>query len=414
LTADERFDVGLFFATDGDPNGDGALLGVCDPNIITALDGGSPQLGSANFINIDQIPVRGVIPQPGDICGDINATHNPQIVTVKVENAACVDSDGDGNVNLPNCTSWRTSGQNDVCDSASFVSASTFDSYPGAPSKCNCDIGFNIPVFVETGTIAVTKSVTANEDATLPANSLPEPGGEFTYQVQTVNTATQTDVTLDRICDDRYGLIVKTAAAPACPVGSIGSINSTTCTVTQLLQADDGVAGGVDTYTCTFKANATSNVPLDVTDTVTVFGHDENNAPVSATASAVVHITDVAPTAEVIKAKDSIVCATVRYKVQVNNLDTVEELTLSKLEDNTFGSLTSVHDDVVATTCVVPQTLQASDGNTTAPEDDTYNCTFDAKFCGSEHKDKVTGTLNDNDNNEITPVSNEVTVTPTP
>src|SRR5207247_3796700 len=36
-TASTRYDIGLYFATDGDPNGDGARTGVCSANIITPL-----------------------------------------------------------------------------------------------------------------------------------------------------------------------------------------------------------------------------------------------------------------------------------------------------------------------------------------------------------------------------------------
>ena len=55
-TASTRYDIGLYFATDGDPNGDGARTGVCSANIITPLhtDTASPgivTLGSADGVN---------------------------------------------------------------------------------------------------------------------------------------------------------------------------------------------------------------------------------------------------------------------------------------------------------------------------------------------------------------------------
>ena len=376
LTAQTRYDIGLYFATDGDPNHNGATTGTCDANVILPpfTDPNIPGVtfGSANFVQLDS---------GGDTCGEIDATHNPQVVTVKVDNALCVDSDGDGNVNLPNCTSWRTSGQNALC-------TSSFDAFPGSPSKCNCDIGFNVPIFVETGTIEVTKDVTDPANATRD-----EPGGQFTYTVTVENTATVTSVTLDKICDDKYGTIAN-ATGTACPAGTVGSIDSTTCTVPQPL------AHGAS-YSCTFKATFTANGPTSLTDTVTVSGLDENNKPVSDSDSAQVFIADVAPNASVVKSFDSLRCATVRYGVRVNNLDPAESLNLSVLTDDTFGSITSVHGDVVATTCAVPQTI-AVGGN--------YPCTFDAQFCASSHTDKVTGTLNDNDGNTVSRDSNELTV----
>lgn len=103
-TATARYDIGLYFATDGDLNKDGALSGTCDVNIITPKDP-LTGLGSANFVQLDPAP---------DLCGDINTANNPQIVTVRVDNVMCQDSDGDGFLNLPNCTSWRQTGANDA------------------------------------------------------------------------------------------------------------------------------------------------------------------------------------------------------------------------------------------------------------------------------------------------------------
>lgn len=377
LTAQTRYDIGLYFATDGDPNHNGALTGQCDGNIITsqAIDPAPPMsvmLGSPNFVQYDAAP---------DKCGDIDSGHNPQVVTVRVDNVSCVDTDGDGKLNLPNCTSWRTSGQNELCQSS-------FDAFPGAPSKCNCDPNFNIPIFVETGTIDVTKTVTDPANATLP-----EPGGQFTYQITVDNTATVTSITLDKICDDKFGQIVKTAAADACPAGSIGTIDSTDCVVPTTLAAGAS-------YSCSFKASAFGD-PQDITDTITVFGHDQNDKPVQDTATAQVHIADAPPVAEVIKSFDSLLCSIVRYGVQVNNKATAESLTLSTLNDSVFGDITTVQDNIVATTCAVPQTIAQSG---------TYNCTFDAKFCGASHTDTITGMMNDNENNSITQVSNTVIV----
>src|SRR5262245_50859523 len=57
-TATSRYDIGLYFATDGDPNHDGAKTDVCSSNIITPphTDPAAPQLvtlGSASVANLD-------------------------------------------------------------------------------------------------------------------------------------------------------------------------------------------------------------------------------------------------------------------------------------------------------------------------------------------------------------------------
>jgi len=369
LNSQARYDIGLYFATDGDPNHDGALSGTCGANIISPF---SNRLGSPNFINLDPSP---------DICGDIDSSHNPQIVTVRVDNVLCEDIDGNGQLDLSACTSWRQTGANQVCKGP-------LDAYPGSPSKCNCNMGFNVPIFVDTGNIEVTKDASPT--------SLPEPGGQFTYNVTVTNNGQFTSRTIDSICDDLYGLVAKVASAPDCPAGAIGTIDETDCVV-----PNDLAAG--DSYLCSFKAKLNGE-PQTKTDTVTVNGHDTNNLTntFNIKASAQVAITDLSPTAQVIKSLNSLQCAIVRYGVRVNNTDPVDELTLTDLTDSGFGNITAVHDDVVAKTCSVPQTI-AVGGH--------YTCTFDAKFCGSSHINKVTGTLNDNDGGDsLYQDSNELTV----
>ena len=390
--ATSRYDIGLWFATDGDPNHDGARSGTCSVNDITDLHtdpAGTVQLGSAFAANLD-----------GDACRDINTANgwgppNGRVVTVRVDNVSCVDTDNDGKLNLPNCTSWsqNTGG---VCNVPN-------DTVPGSPSKCSCDITFNLPILVETGTIQVTKDAS-------PA-SLPEPGGEFTFTVGVKNTSSFTNLTVNRICDDQYGTIVKTAAAAPCAAGSLGSITGTTCSVPQTLSPGDNTTPDPpgSTYSCTFTANVTGE-PRTVTDVVTVSGLDANNKPVSGSDSAQAIISNVPPTATVVKSLVDLACADVNYRVRVNNTDTAESLTLTALNDNGFGDITKVQGNVLATTCGVaapngPGTLPA-----TIAANGSYECDFRAHFCGGSHTDTVTGTLNDNDGGTINPASNSLQV----
>jgi hypothetical protein len=88
-------------------------------------------------------------------------------------------------------------------------------------------------------------------------------------------------------------------------------------------------------------------------------------------------------------------CATVRYSVNVKNTSGVDEtLTLSALNDTAsdFGSLTSVHGNILGTTCGVATgspglgTLSGSTGggslSTTLAPNAAYQCYFDGQFCG--------------------------------
>jgi hypothetical protein len=381
LGAQARYDIGLYFATDGDPNHNGAISGICSSDIITPANN-----ISNNFIQLDKQP---------DICGDITAAKNPQIIRSQVDNVLCQDTDGDGKLNLPNCTSWRQPGSNDLCDAKS-------DAFPGSPSKCNCDIAFNIPVIVENGSITVTKDATP-VSLPQPGGQLGDPAGEFTFNVSVHNDAQFTSVTINKICDDRHGTVVA-IAGETCPAGSGFPINSTTCVVPQTLAPQA-------TYSCSFKADEFSVVAVNnITDVVTFSGVDSHNNPVSASDPASVAITDVPPAAMVTKAFDKINCANVTYNVDVNNTSPADVLTLTSLIDNSFGDITVAlgnipfnQTGVTATTCSVPQQI-AIGGH--------YLCTFDANFCGSSHTNIVTATLHDPDGNVISPESNSVTVTP--
>lgn len=155
-TAKSRYDVGLYFAIDGDPNSDGASSGVCNANIIRGrhLDPAFPNaviLGAAAAANLD-----------GNSCGDVSSNAGwrnigGKVVTVRVDHTLCHDSDGDGMINLPYCTSWsQTPGG--ACNSPENAA-------PSSAANCNCDISFNIPIFVNPDTIPVTKDFTPDSTA---------------------------------------------------------------------------------------------------------------------------------------------------------------------------------------------------------------------------------------------------------
>ena len=245
LTAQARHDIGLYFATDADPNSDGALTGICDANLVLAQynDQKIPGVtfGSDDFVNLDPFLTPASKAEPNDICGDIDAVHNPQVVTVLVENASCTDTDGDGFVNLPNCTSWRQPGSNETCDEVS-------DAFPGSPSKCNCDIAFNIPVLVETPTGSLTKQATK---------------AVVIYSVTVFNDGTHFALTLNSLVDDQVG-----------GDGNITSVHdnvvATTCATPQNIATSSS-------YACTFAVQIDSpGSDAAITDTVSASGVSTN------------------------------------------------------------------------------------------------------------------------------------------
>ena len=147
-TAKASHDIGLYFATDGDLNRESAKSGTCAANIIKDrhLDPVFPHaimLGADVAANLD-----------GNDCRDITAAYGwrnigGKVVTLRVDDALCMDSDGDGKVNLPNCTSWSLTARGQ-CSLPKHAVASS-------PTTCNCDIAFNLPVLAIPANNQVTK-----------------------------------------------------------------------------------------------------------------------------------------------------------------------------------------------------------------------------------------------------------------
>ncbi len=364
LTAQARYDIGIYFGVDGDPNGDGALSGTCK---LTTLD----NTNSTNFINLDPTLTPASKAQPNDVCGDIDSAHNPQLLHLTLT-AAC-EPGPDGKLKLPNCTSWRESGANETCDEAS-------DAFPGAPSKCNCEPGFEVDIFVETATIEVTKTAT-----TL---TVPETGGNVTYSVAVKNLAQQASLTLDTLTDNLYGDVTTT--------GHDG-ITATTCTLATIVAQE--------TYSCSFTVSVPAgDKGQTIVDTVTACGTDSfQHTDLCDDDDATVTYADVEEAPELTKTVSALNCAIeATYQVVVTNKSSQDTLTLNSLNDNKFGVITSTHvagsgfEQVTETDCSVPKTINPS-GN--------YSCSFKGiiNSCSLSHSNTVTGGATDDDGASYSP-----------
>jgi hypothetical protein len=169
VTANERYDAAFFFNIAGgtdarNPNG------TCSQSVLT--NGVAPALG------LDK-----------DTCGDLNAGTYTNI-TFTIPNVLCQDSDGDGFLNLPNCTSWH-SNAGTVC---SVTAAGISGAAPETKSKCNCDDTFQVPVSVESPTGAVLKKATE---------------AIVTYEIKVKNNSSTRTVKINSLIDDQYGDITK-------------------------------------------------------------------------------------------------------------------------------------------------------------------------------------------------------------
>jgi hypothetical protein len=379
LTAQARYDIGLYFATDGDAAHDGARAGQCSVSKITAAS------NTSNFINLDNPGA-----QPTDSCGDIDDAHNPQVVTLTLS-AACAEgalffnpttgkcqatSPGPGAAKcmaLPNCTSWRQTGANGVCDSP-------LDAFPGTKSKCNCDDAFGIPVIVEQATLAVVK--------TAYPTSVTETGHDVTYTVQVTNNAQFVSVTISSIIDDLYGDLSSDATNTL--------IKNSTC---------DSMVGSVlapgGSKSCQFDAFVSGNTGDEVTDTVEVCGDDTGNHHICGDDFAVVDITDVAAAPTILKSASNLSSLTVdvEFTVTVTNNSDLDTLTVNSLNDDKFGDITTTHgagggfEQVVSTDC---NTLIGAANKIAVSSN--KSCKFVGRILATGlHENVVTGSATDSD-----------------
>jgi cysteine-rich repeat protein len=343
LTAQARHDVGIYFATDA---GD-ALNGSC---LVDTL----PFQPDLPFLDLD-----GTGDDPGgviqDTCGDIDESHNPIFSDISGITVTCVDKNGDGKLDLPNCLSWRQPGANDLC-------TSPLDAYPGAPSKCRCGSVSIIDIAVPPGAVRVTK--------TASPSSVNEPGAPVTFQVLLENPSTAV-LTIDTLVDNIYGDLD----------------GQGTCSVPQTI-----FPGG--SYTCSFTVMVTGVGGGVETDIVTASGSDQNQNPVSDSDDASVAIVDIPSQIQVVKtASPDFVTepgGPVVFSFTIQNLSVVDTVAIESLIDSIYGDLDGQG------TCSVPQML-APGGS--------YSCSFGAVVSGSvgdSETNVVTASGTDDDGHPVT------------
>jgi len=485
-TATNRENIGFYMRTDGiTPTGatcsasdpahcnSAEFPGTCADNIVSPLHlagtnttctAGSPGcLGSSLYH--ENAPSNGET--AGDTCGDTtSADGNNQFITVAVNNITCPPVGS--TFLLPNCTTWWQPTNNVPLCISDPNTGWPFNpaAQAGTTSKCNCS-ALTIPITPISYSITVTKTPT-------PLSQV-EPGGDFNYDVGMTNTTTTNgpfgNVIIDQVCDNKYGNIATTGACSggsntgnsctssatctgggtcvlpsACPAGSQCSAPNntpgTTCATNISCSVPHTVASGgsVDPL-CTFTGSFTPGTEGSLTDRVTVsgFGNTGQAIPPAVTNfhDAAVTVSEAPATATVTKSLDTHACAIARYKVEVQNTSgtsTDESESLTALADSPYGSITTVHGNVLGTTCGVATnaaglgTLSGSSGagtlSATLAPGDKYTCEFDGEFCatlgthgactsGLEQMDTVTASLSD-DNGEGNPVtvtgSNQLTV----
>ena len=472
-----RSNIGIYFGT----GQNSALSGTCTNQILAPLHPcafvngvSTAQCGDINYSEKDQ-SING---EPGTqatqaSCGDTASGDSSQqfgagthAATLDVDNVTCPAASstcpaGSG-INgpclvLPECTSWyQPSNGMPVCESPApdypWVSAAI----PGSPSKCTCGVLY-VPVIPVTVAPKVAKACNTSTTNTPPAFDFSgntgaatpnncdagAEGSTVTYTVGIKSTATLAgnNTVVDQVCDDKYGTIYSAFSPSTCPKGAT-NLDGTATNVSCPPGGAGGIAPGA-TATCTFTAAVGENL-AGLTDTVSASGHSslDSNATFTNIQSNSVTVTssDALSTATTTKSVDSLAagCATVRYAVAVHNSSGADEaLTLSALQDNSFGDITKVtptNTSVLGTTCGVATgagTLSGSAGAgalpaTLAVGGTDYSCKFDAQICGNlttinlpnppggtclglQHQNKVTPTLAGDEGEAVTNTGNTIT-----
>jgi Domain of unknown function DUF11 len=401
LTAQTRYDVGFYIASDDDSNNDGALTGQCT---ATASLAGN----TSNFVNLDAAP---------DVCGEVDAAHDPLLVTAQVT-APCVAGPS-GTLQLDWATTWRQPGDNQVCRSAA-------DAFPGAPSKCNKGV-LDVPIIPSPPDIKVEKVAS-------PTSVNENTGGSVTYSVTVLNESDIRAVTLTSLTDDRYGNITATSSSitattcvpdldPAtCQIGgSIAPGASCSCTFTATVPPGDFVADA----TCSdVSGQLDQPTPADLVgcfrDVLTAEGVDALGQETDDSEDASVKYLNVVSPVTLTKTASNTQCVIdATYVVVVTNGSTFEALTLNTLVDDVYGSITTTHGLVADPSCTgaggVCQEVRSTTCGQAPPNGagtlpfviaplGNYTCSFVGRInnCNTTVHDTVTGVAVDADGDSFT------------
>ena len=176
-TSSERYDVGVFVATDGgNPN---TLGGVCYNDFLHPVSADIVEPynedvditgGFGPFYNAE------VEEDSGDSCGDIEQGTSTFLVMDEIS-IVCQDSNNDGTADVGSCTVWANSASAGTTNKPSCIDET--DTTAETTAKCTCDY---VPI----------SGLTTLESATITVNKVLSPGtdsGKFNLQI---DGATQT------------------------------------------------------------------------------------------------------------------------------------------------------------------------------------------------------------------------------
>jgi len=242
----DRYDIGVYSAADG---GD-AYFGACYVDILPFTP--SP------LYDADGSP---------DVCGDVDVPGGGDDLTGYVFQTltlSCEDEDEDGLLDFGTCFSWRTKGNNELCEGPDDV-------YPGTPSKCFCE-RVNIPVPVP-GQIIVDKVTDPSGDLT--SFDFTITGGPDSVDLPFSLTDAATPYESEHLYEGTYQVLEtvpplwEVSASCTNDEGTSDTSDDTTFLYTN---GDDIILGSAEIITCTFTDTYVGEPQLEVVKTVTTSG----------------------------------------------------------------------------------------------------------------------------------------------
>ena len=297
-----------------------------------------------------------------------NTSANDSVTITSLSDDVYGNLDGKGTCDVP---FTLAPGASYDCSFSGAVSGNAGSSHTDVVTASGSDDDGNPVSDEDDATVTITdqgSSIVVTKSAT--PTSLPEPGGNATFDVTIQNTSAVDSVTISSLTDDVYGDLD----------------GKGTCDVPQT------IAAGAS-YSCSFSGAVAGNAGSSHTDVVTASGTDDDGNPVSDDDDATVRITDVGSSILVTKSATPTSLpepgGNATFDVTVKNTSAVDSVTISSLTDDVYGDLDGKG------TCDVPQTL--------APGA-SYDCSFSGAVsgnAGSSHTDVVTASGTDDDGNPV-------------
>jgi hypothetical protein len=230
----------------------------------------------------------------------------------------------------------------------------------------------------DDATVTLTPAPIIQVDKTATPESLPVPGGTFTFNVVVTNTS-GVPLTIRTLTDDIYGNIT-TIPGGTCNT-AIGTVLAPS-------------PGPGNTYSCRFPGNFNGPGGAVQTDVVTVTATDTQGNIVRDSDEAVVRITPVLPTITTVKTPTPSSLpepgGTFTFNFTVTNTGP-EPVTVTSLVDDVYGNLNG------RGTCAIGARLAANGGS--------YSCSFTGNFFGeggAAQTDTITTTARDDHNQTVT------------